>query len=75
MSRTSVVHKTLIRRQKHGLLILQLFISAKTLHLTCIIALEILELYGSIGQFTQQGLEKLNDLTTSMQQAIMNKRH
>ena len=25
---------------------------------------EFLKLYGNIGQFTQQGLEKLNDLTT-----------
>ena len=39
---------------------------------------QFLEMYGNIGQFTQQGLEKLNDLTTiffSMHQTIMSKRH
>ena len=33
---------------------------------------QFLKLYGNIGQFTQQGLEKLNDLTTILFQHATN---
>ena len=36
---------------------------------------QFLEMYGNIGQFTQQGLEKLNDLTTIFSAHIMSNHH